>query len=152
MVCKTCGDPIDKNLTSSQIYFFISKDYCTKECQLAGECLKLLVTGLLVILLPIGLTIWSNLNLYSSVFGLLIFLLGWKIFVDGNRGVRFWMASRQPASKLYPTEVATPKRTVQVPTLYSPELEKDVPACCYQTARLGDSYCTCGRAIPEVTN
>ncbi|MHA2089331.1 MAG: hypothetical protein ACW98K_00620 [Candidatus Kariarchaeaceae archaeon] len=32
--------------------------------------------------------------------------------------------------------------------IYVDEIQKEIPLCCYQTAKLGNRYCMCGRAVP----
>lgn len=34
--------------------------------------------------------------------------------------------------------------------IFVPELNKELLLCCYQTYRLDEAYCICGRAIPDV--
>jgi hypothetical protein len=33
--------------------------------------------------------------------------------------------------------------------VYVEELDRSFKACCYQSARLGDSYCPCGKAVDQ---
>jgi hypothetical protein len=40
-------------------------------------------------------------------------------------------------------------RTPEVQMKYIPELGREIRMCCYQTARLNEAYCWCGRAIDE---
>jgi hypothetical protein len=46
-----------------------------------------------------------------------------------------------------------PKKPIDDPeaTMYIPELDQKFRPCCYQSARLSDKYCPCGRAVdPEL--
>ncbi|MHA2252327.1 MAG: hypothetical protein ACXAD7_18320 [Candidatus Kariarchaeaceae archaeon] len=91
--------------------------------------------------------------------GILIFL----IF-----GFRYFTSTRRKKSILYPSKPITstsrassarrstsiPQRTPidkldKVPMKHISELGRNIRTCCYQTARLKETYCWCGRGIPE---
>ncbi len=47
------------------------------------------------------------------------------------------------------SEEKSPKMKVKEGFVFVPELGREVRTCCYQSARIGDRYCVCGRVVDD---
>ncbi|MHA2501270.1 MAG: hypothetical protein ACXAE3_00150 [Candidatus Kariarchaeaceae archaeon] len=91
----------------------------------------------------------------NSFNGFIVVLL----LIGGTIGLGIRARARNPSpAKAYPTRAKpnnaskqTPKVTNQdsVSMKFIEELGRDVRMCCYQTARLDETYCYCGRAVED---
>ncbi|MHA2250430.1 MAG: hypothetical protein ACXAD7_08705 [Candidatus Kariarchaeaceae archaeon] len=154
MGCKTCGNPeVDQQFGVATI--FRIDNYCSKDCQLAGEYTRRLLTGLAITVLSIfiifgprplfvlSILFGTRFGLFGSLIGLVILYFGSKRLIQGYRGA----VLRVP---IFQAKKGTPiVKPEYVPKIYSNELKKKILACCYQTARIGETYCVCGRSISE---
>ncbi|MHA2169216.1 MAG: hypothetical protein ACXAB7_04915 [Candidatus Kariarchaeaceae archaeon] len=148
--CRTCGnlDVMEKYTQHTQ-----GKDryYCSKECKLAGESGNYVISGIIGIILAIIFLLGTSLHPISLLFSIPLFLLGIKKLVEGYRGAPNRIRKSFPNDFIpyYVSKKKIAKEDNDVPKIYSTELKKEILACCHQTARIGETYCVCGRSIPK---
>jgi hypothetical protein len=90
---------------------------------------------------------WDTTLIFLSIIGIVFLILAGMVMRSRS--------GRPPTRpvKVAPAESSEPPSAVieetSVPMRFIYELDREVRTCCYQTARLKENYCWCGRALPN---
>ena len=163
VACEICGNPEIRTFYSTKYRYF-----CSYKCKFKGTSLKrigfgflLLITGLILFILGLGqgqeepnqllnpaligailLFLLSIILLFLGFVGLIIQIPRHPLAVDG---------SVQAKEGEIEQETYEEEEDINIDKLiYVEELDKRLRPCCYQTYRLGEIYCPCGRVVPQV--
>ena len=134
--CDTCG----RNFYGISDKIFSTKN-CTFTCNLIS--LKRLLISTSVAFLVISWFSHSMYLLTILIFGITLYTLE-----SDTNSYRYTM---YPKRKQLLEEGSKEKIKVvnAIPTKYIPELDQEFLVCCYQSARLDELYCECGRIVPN---
>lgn len=133
--CNLCGKPeVRPNLR-------FNGKYCSNNC---ARVAKRKVTAILsIVFYFIGIS-----NLGSALFFAFPVAIG--LFISAEIGYRkfnseFLYRNIHPENEDENLE----KKEDKIDTIFVDKLDENIRICCYQTARLAEKYCKCGRAIND---
>ena len=152
--CQSCGSPSDKNYTISAGTFFGERSFCSQDCKKHEQTDMYFVGAILVAL--------GFLNIIFAFVGIAIIILTAsskkhpRTIFNFKRDLRQEPTLVNEADQQFNStlvqrsgalELSQRRLNLRTKQLYSDILEKHVDSCCYQTARLEEKYCTCGKGI-----
>ncbi|MHA2250260.1 MAG: hypothetical protein ACXAD7_07855 [Candidatus Kariarchaeaceae archaeon] len=123
--------------------------YCSKKCR--DKDLAHYKTRGGYILIFIGVLFSASLAPVLTVVGLGSIVGGGILLYVGKKhsliNVTRWDAQQKLSRNPQNDQTAIAVQSAK--TIYVEELERNIPICCYQTARLREKYCKCGKAVPD---
>ena len=157
--CRVCGNEANLNfsiLRSAGNYNSPPRYYCSKRCHTKDVQIWSFIIGAILIFL--GFLIIGS----GSMMGIVIVFIGFYNILKGiPRDSTSPEGDYRPRREKTRRFTMTPKRNRREDRMlynppflleenryvYSEILEDDVLKCCYQSARMNDKYCICGRAL-----
>ena len=152
--CQVCSSPAKSKFRLSSGVFFRKRFFCSQECKNSKQT-DIYFNGIILVLLGIF-------YIFSVLLGIIIIILILLLkkhrqdIFKTNKVIREETEltnRRNPHARSVLTQqsgaldISQPRLNVKTKQLYSDILENHVDPCCYQTARLEEKYCTCGKGI-----
>ncbi|MHA2168571.1 MAG: hypothetical protein ACXAB7_01535 [Candidatus Kariarchaeaceae archaeon] len=144
--CDICGNPNVKTEFTKSGYTSL-RYYCSKECNAKSKARGKVFTGISIIIIGFFLLLLSIPGLFISGIGIII--AGGILIYIGIQDSLFKITMWDEGSIV--EEIQSTKENELTDSVYIEELQKEITICCYQTARLGERYCKCGRTVPKFT-
>lgn len=150
--CSVCGHPelLEKYLPNTEINSLgIAGYFCSEECKSKSLAATYLISGSAFFVISSLLSILVQ-NIFFTI---VAFVLPTILLIKGIRGynvkITRWYENQLNSSKQR-NETKVEGIPDGVPrTIYVKALGAEFNNCCYQTARIGEIYCICGRAVSK---
>lgn len=140
--CAYClSEDVDYSLGNGDIHF------CSRECIEVNNLSAYFLVAIIGVVF--GGALFMTPPVALKLLGLVFFGIGLFYLTKARNSLRYYgekSADRAKRAHLLEEE-DDPLRTMEF--IEIPELGETYNVCCYQTARLGDQYCACGRAVDQ---